>query len=70
MHIIPCSCLQLTVCTSCLVVVFTTQPQAVTSMLVHVHVPSYLAVHALVLFFYNMQSIGSVSHVHLPVLAS
>ena len=40
MYIIPCSCLQLTVCTSYLVVVYNTQPQTVTSKLVHVHVPT------------------------------
>ena len=51
------------------IIVFNTQPLAVTSMLVHLHIPSYLAVHALLLLC-NTQSMGSVSYMHPPVLAN
>ena len=60
-------------CTSCLVVVFNTQPQAVISMHVHACTGMYMYLPGSAytcIVFYNTQSIGSVSYMHPPMLAT
>ena len=51
-------------------IVFDTQPQAVTSMLVHAHAYYLPGSACICIITYNTQSIGCVSYLHPHVLAT